>query len=152
MVRALLIAGLSVGMLGFVLSLMGMECTHIGGKDRSKHKKIYTGGWCHVIGGKQTQTSTCPNGREQERFCHDMLFKQRCDAHILVSLLEHNRKISTICTHYLIKYPNVRKVLLSLQKAIPKEGSEEGSRCLVKKSFRSLNSNIFVKSHRGFYW
>uniref|UniRef100_A0AAQ5ZHF4 Uncharacterized protein n=1 Tax=Amphiprion ocellaris TaxID=80972 RepID=A0AAQ5ZHF4_AMPOC len=42
-------AALSLGMLGFVLSLMGMECTFIGGKDRSKYKKIYAGGWCHVI-------------------------------------------------------------------------------------------------------
>lgn len=45
-------ASLSVGMLGFVLSLMGMECTYIGGKDLSKYKKVYTGGWCHIIGGK----------------------------------------------------------------------------------------------------
>lgn len=44
-------SALSLGMLGFVLGLMGMECTFIGGKDRSKYKKIYFGGWCHVIGG-----------------------------------------------------------------------------------------------------
>lgn len=44
-------AALSLGMLGFVLSLMGMECTFIGGKDRSKYKKIYVGGWCHIISG-----------------------------------------------------------------------------------------------------
>ncbi|XP_054640827.1 claudin-10 [Dunckerocampus dactyliophorus] len=50
-VRGLLMAALSLGMLGFVLSLMGMECTFIGGKDRSKYKKIYTGGWCHIISG-----------------------------------------------------------------------------------------------------
>ncbi|XP_023155554.1 claudin-10-like [Amphiprion ocellaris] len=50
-VRGLLMAALSLGMLGFVLSLMGMECTFIGGKDRSKYKKIYAGGWCHVISG-----------------------------------------------------------------------------------------------------
>ncbi|XP_035533370.1 claudin-10 [Morone saxatilis] len=50
-VRGLLMAGLSLGMLGFVLSLLGMECTFIGGKDRSKYKKIYAGGWCHVISG-----------------------------------------------------------------------------------------------------
>lgn len=51
-VQGLLIAALSLGMLGFVLSLMGMECTFIGGKDRSKYKKIYTGGFCHIISGK----------------------------------------------------------------------------------------------------
>ncbi|XP_026219567.1 claudin-10 [Anabas testudineus] len=55
-VRGLLIAALSLGMLGFVLSLMGMECTFIGGKDRSKYKKIYTGAWCHIISGL---LSTC---------------------------------------------------------------------------------------------
>ncbi|KAM7375243.1 hypothetical protein PAMA_014369 [Pampus argenteus] len=51
-VRGLLMAALSLGMLGFVLSLMGMECTFLGGKDRSKYKKIFTGGWCHIISGK----------------------------------------------------------------------------------------------------
>ncbi|XP_073351513.1 claudin-10 [Pagrus major] len=50
-VRGLLMAALSLGMLGFVLSLLGMECTFIGGKDRSKYKKIYAGGWCHIISG-----------------------------------------------------------------------------------------------------
>ncbi|KAM9334436.1 claudin-10-like [Symphorus nematophorus] len=50
-VRGLLMSALSLGMLGFVLSLMGMECTFIGGKDRSKYKKIYTGGWCHIVSG-----------------------------------------------------------------------------------------------------
>ncbi|XP_049919513.1 claudin-10 [Epinephelus moara] len=55
-VRGLLMAALSLGMLGFVLSLMGMECTFIGGKDRSKYKKIYIGGWCHVTSGL---LSTC---------------------------------------------------------------------------------------------
>ncbi|XP_044044188.1 claudin-10 [Siniperca chuatsi] len=55
-VRGLLMAALSLGMMGFVLSLMGMECTFIGGKDRSKYKKIYTGGWCHIISGL---LSTC---------------------------------------------------------------------------------------------
>ncbi|KAM3857035.1 claudin-10 [Diretmus argenteus] len=50
-VRGLLMAALSVGMLGFVLSLMGMECTYIGGKDKPKYRKIYSGGWCHIISG-----------------------------------------------------------------------------------------------------
>ncbi|XP_038151824.1 claudin-10 [Cyprinodon tularosa] len=50
-VRGLLMAALSLGMLGFILSLLGMECTYLGGKDPSKHKKIFTGGWCHIISG-----------------------------------------------------------------------------------------------------
>ncbi|KAF1371657.1 hypothetical protein PFLUV_G00270730 [Perca fluviatilis] len=55
-VRGLLMTALSLGMLGFVLGLMGMECTFIGGKDRSKYKKIYASGWCHIISGL---LSTC---------------------------------------------------------------------------------------------
>ncbi|XP_068575627.1 claudin-10 [Cebidichthys violaceus] len=50
-VRGLLMAALSLGMLGFVLSLLGMECTFIGGRDRSKYKKIYAGAWCHIVSG-----------------------------------------------------------------------------------------------------
>ncbi|TNM94186.1 hypothetical protein fugu_002362 [Takifugu bimaculatus] len=50
-VRGLLMSALSLGMLGFVLSLLGMECTFIGGKDRSKHKKVYAGGCCHIASG-----------------------------------------------------------------------------------------------------
>ncbi|KAM6945839.1 claudin-10-like [Aplochiton taeniatus] len=48
-VRGLLMGALGVGMLGFVVSLMGMECTFIGGKDRSKNRKICCGGCCHVL-------------------------------------------------------------------------------------------------------
>ncbi|XP_068612534.1 claudin-10 [Brachionichthys hirsutus] len=55
-VRGLLMSALSLGMLGFVLSLLGMECTFIGGKGRSKYKKIYAGGWCHIVAGL---LSTC---------------------------------------------------------------------------------------------
>ncbi|XP_029941790.1 claudin-10-like [Salarias fasciatus] len=55
-VRGLLMAALSLGMLGFVLSLLGMECTFIGGKDPSKYRKIYAGGWCHIVSGL---LSTC---------------------------------------------------------------------------------------------
>ncbi|XP_034533811.1 claudin-10 [Notolabrus celidotus] len=50
-VRGLLMGALSLGMLGFVLSLLGMECTFIGGKDPSKYKKIFAGGCCHIIAG-----------------------------------------------------------------------------------------------------
>ncbi|KAF7214822.1 putative LOC107381128-like protein [Nothobranchius furzeri] len=51
-VRGLLMGALSVGMLGFVLSLLGMECTYIGGKEKSKYRKICTGGCCHILSGK----------------------------------------------------------------------------------------------------
>ncbi|KAJ8389754.1 hypothetical protein AAFF_G00114600 [Aldrovandia affinis] len=49
-VRGLLMIGLSVGMLGFVLCLMGMECTYIGGKDKHKNRTVLVGGICHIIG------------------------------------------------------------------------------------------------------
>uniref|UniRef100_A0A3B4ACY2 Uncharacterized protein n=1 Tax=Periophthalmus magnuspinnatus TaxID=409849 RepID=A0A3B4ACY2_9GOBI len=51
-VRGLLMAALSLGMLGFVLSMLGMECTYLGGQELSKYKKVYAGGWCHIISGK----------------------------------------------------------------------------------------------------
>lgn len=63
-------AALSLGMLGFVLSLLGMECTFIGGKDKSKYKKIYTGGWCHIISGK---------------YFHNPLFKMKKHFKTLIS-------------------------------------------------------------------
>ncbi|ROL41690.1 Claudin-10 [Anabarilius grahami] len=50
-VRALLMSGMAVGMLGFILSLVGMECTYIGGKDREKNRSVLTGGICHVTSG-----------------------------------------------------------------------------------------------------
>ena len=50
-------AALVVGMLGFVVSIIGMECTFIGGKDQSKHKKIFFGGLCHITSGKHLYLS-----------------------------------------------------------------------------------------------
>ncbi|XP_051753191.1 claudin-10 [Ctenopharyngodon idella] len=50
-VRALLMSGMAVGMLGFILSLVGMECTYIGGKDKEKNRSVFTGGICHVTSG-----------------------------------------------------------------------------------------------------
>jgi len=45
-------SGMGVGMLGFILSLVGMECTYIGGKDKEKNRAVFTGGICHVTSGK----------------------------------------------------------------------------------------------------
>ncbi|XP_051562510.1 claudin-10 [Myxocyprinus asiaticus] len=50
-VRGLLMSGMAVGMLGIILSLVGMECTYIGGKDKEKHRSVFIGGFCHVISG-----------------------------------------------------------------------------------------------------
>uniref|UniRef100_A0A3Q3N6X0 Claudin 10e n=1 Tax=Mastacembelus armatus TaxID=205130 RepID=A0A3Q3N6X0_9TELE len=58
-VRGLLIASLCLGMLGFVLGLIGMECTFIGGQVQSKYKKIYTSGCCHIISGLLSTCGYC---------------------------------------------------------------------------------------------
>ncbi|XP_062853251.1 claudin-10 [Trichomycterus rosablanca] len=50
-VRGLLMGGVAVGMLGFVLSMVGMECTYIGGKKKEKNRTLFTGSLCHIISG-----------------------------------------------------------------------------------------------------
>ncbi|CAL8406695.1 unnamed protein product [Arctogadus glacialis] len=50
-VRGLLMGSLAVGALGFVLSMMGMECTFLGGKEKPKHRKVYAGGCFHILSG-----------------------------------------------------------------------------------------------------
>ncbi|XP_059426099.1 claudin-10 [Carassius carassius] len=50
-VRALLMSGMAVGVLAFILSLVGMECTYIGGKDKEKNRSVFTGGICHITSG-----------------------------------------------------------------------------------------------------
>ncbi|XP_066522704.1 claudin-10 [Hoplias malabaricus] len=50
-VRALLMSGLSFGVLGFILSMVGMECTYIGGKEKEKKRAIFIGALCHIISG-----------------------------------------------------------------------------------------------------
>ncbi|XP_072540030.1 claudin-10 [Salminus brasiliensis] len=50
-VRALLMSGLAIGVLGFILSMVGMECTYIGGKENEKNRAIFFGGLCHTTSG-----------------------------------------------------------------------------------------------------
>lgn len=50
-VRGLLMGGISIGMLGFILSLVGMECTYIGGKEKEKNRAIFVGSLCHTTSG-----------------------------------------------------------------------------------------------------
>ncbi|XP_007244261.3 claudin-10 [Astyanax mexicanus] len=50
-VRALLMTGMAVGVLGFILSMVGMECTYIGGKEKEKNRSIFIGGLCHCSSG-----------------------------------------------------------------------------------------------------
>uniref|UniRef100_A0A3B3QWJ4 Claudin 10e n=1 Tax=Paramormyrops kingsleyae TaxID=1676925 RepID=A0A3B3QWJ4_9TELE len=50
-VRGLLMGGLSMGILAFMLSFMGMECTYIGGQERQKKRILFSGGFFHIISG-----------------------------------------------------------------------------------------------------
>lgn len=47
-VRALLMSAMAVGMLGFILNLVGMECTYIGGKHKEKNRSVFTGAMSNV--------------------------------------------------------------------------------------------------------
>ncbi|XP_026870568.2 claudin-10 [Electrophorus electricus] len=50
-VRGLLMSGLAIGKLGFILSMVGMECTYIGGKKKNKNRTVFAGGLCHITSG-----------------------------------------------------------------------------------------------------
>ncbi|XP_048825313.1 claudin-10-like [Brienomyrus brachyistius] len=50
-VRGLLMGGLSMGILAFMLSFMGMECTYIGGQEQQKKRILFSGGFFHIISG-----------------------------------------------------------------------------------------------------
>ncbi|KAL6455856.1 hypothetical protein MHYP_G00357070 [Metynnis hypsauchen] len=50
-VRALLMSGVAIGVLGFILSMVGMECTYIGGKEKEKNRAIFIGSLCHNTSG-----------------------------------------------------------------------------------------------------
>ncbi|KAI4886648.1 hypothetical protein NFI96_012767 [Prochilodus magdalenae] len=50
-VRALLMSGVAIGVLAFILSMVGMECTYIGGKEKEKNRAMFIGALCHNISG-----------------------------------------------------------------------------------------------------
>nr|XP_020452074.1 claudin-10-like [Monopterus albus] len=50
-VRGLLLTGLTLGLLGAILCLVGMECTYIGGTDKAKNKLLLAGAVFHFVGG-----------------------------------------------------------------------------------------------------
>uniref|UniRef100_A0A8C9R423 Claudin 10e n=1 Tax=Scleropages formosus TaxID=113540 RepID=A0A8C9R423_SCLFO len=50
-VRALLMSALCMGVLAFVLSFMGLECTYIGGKEPGKRKLLISGAFLHILSG-----------------------------------------------------------------------------------------------------
>lgn len=58
--------GISTGMLGFILSLVGMECTYIGGKEKEKKRAIFIGSLCHTTSGTKFILCYCT-------FNHDSL-------------------------------------------------------------------------------
>uniref|UniRef100_A0A665TEP5 Claudin n=1 Tax=Echeneis naucrates TaxID=173247 RepID=A0A665TEP5_ECHNA len=51
-VRGLLMCGLTLGFFGVVLCFLGMECTYIGGADKTKDKMLFAGAVFHVVGGE----------------------------------------------------------------------------------------------------
>uniref|UniRef100_A0A8C4IHX9 Claudin n=1 Tax=Dicentrarchus labrax TaxID=13489 RepID=A0A8C4IHX9_DICLA len=51
-VRGLLMCGLTLGFFGVVLCFVGMDCTYIGGADKTKDKVLLAGAVFHIAGGE----------------------------------------------------------------------------------------------------
>lgn len=51
-VRGLLMCGLTIGFFAVVCCFVGMECTYIGGSDKTKDKVLFAGAVLHFVGGK----------------------------------------------------------------------------------------------------
>lgn len=52
--------GLTLGFFAVVLCFLGMECTYIGGGDKTKDKLLFAGAVFHFVGGKhRTCTVFC---------------------------------------------------------------------------------------------
>jgi len=51
-VRGLLMCGLTLGFFGVVCCFVGMECTYIGGADKTKDKLVFSGAVFHFCGGE----------------------------------------------------------------------------------------------------
>ncbi|KAK9537667.1 hypothetical protein VZT92_005264 [Zoarces viviparus] len=49
-VRGLLMCGLTLGFFGVVLCFVGMECTYIGGAEKTKDKLLFAGALFHIAG------------------------------------------------------------------------------------------------------
>uniref|UniRef100_A0A3P8P2C2 Claudin n=1 Tax=Astatotilapia calliptera TaxID=8154 RepID=A0A3P8P2C2_ASTCA len=50
-VRGLLMCGLTIGFFAVVCCFVGMECTYIGGSDKTKDKVLFAGAVLHFVGG-----------------------------------------------------------------------------------------------------
>ncbi|XP_041858165.1 claudin-10 [Melanotaenia boesemani] len=58
-VRGLLMCGLTLGFFAVVCCFVGMECTYIGGEDKTKDKVVFAGTVFHVCGGVSTLAAYC---------------------------------------------------------------------------------------------
>ncbi|XP_069558746.1 claudin 10-like 2 [Brachyistius frenatus] len=58
-VRGLLMCGLTLGFFGAVLCFVGMECTYIGGADKTKDKLLFAGAVFHFAGGVSDIAAYC---------------------------------------------------------------------------------------------
>ncbi|KAG9335555.1 hypothetical protein JZ751_004458 [Albula glossodonta] len=50
-VRGLLMVGLGLGFVGAILAFIGMECTYIGGNDKTNDKVLLSAAVFHIVGG-----------------------------------------------------------------------------------------------------
>ncbi|KAJ8012701.1 hypothetical protein DPEC_G00045620 [Dallia pectoralis] len=57
--KALLFCGLSLGFLGALFCFVGMECTYIGGGEKSKDKILFAGSLFHFVGGVSDIAAYC---------------------------------------------------------------------------------------------
>ncbi|KAM4608556.1 claudin-10-like [Polymixia lowei] len=58
-VRGLLMCGLTLGFFGAIFSFVGMECTYIGGADKTKDKLLLAGSVFHLVGGISDIAAYC---------------------------------------------------------------------------------------------
>lgn len=58
-VRGLLLCGLTCGFFGAVFCFLGMECTYLGGADKTKDKLLFAGAVFHVAGGVSDLAAYC---------------------------------------------------------------------------------------------
>ncbi|KAM3861878.1 claudin-10-like [Diretmus argenteus] len=58
-VRGLLMCGLTLGFFGAVFCFLGMECTYIGGADKTKDKLLLAGAVFHFVGGVSDIAGYC---------------------------------------------------------------------------------------------
>ncbi|MBN3318657.1 CLD10 protein, partial [Atractosteus spatula] len=58
-VRGLLMIGLSLGFFGAILAFLGMECTFIGGNDKTKDKVLFIAAVFHFLGGLSNCAGYC---------------------------------------------------------------------------------------------